>query len=336
MRTQGSFVTVYGHGLVAEVATSAPAYTVITMQEIWPVVQDDLERGNLTDVLFVTNSEVDHLEHLLDRLDEGTRSIVGVGGGSVADAAKYLAWKSGLPLFQVVSTVATNAVQTHVVATRNQGRIHYVGNAVPEVVAVDFDLIQQAPVRLNRAGIGDALCGHTALFDWKLADRRGVPPKWNGRVAAARRRRLEAIKRGVGEIRKVSETGIRLLMESHRWTATAAWKYRHSRANHSSEHFFAYNFERLTGMCLLHGELVSLGIVLMSALQGNAVDEIRDVIDRAGVLWKPDELGITWPEITLTLKTLRDYVIEEQFYYTIIQETTMTDGLIDSVRAVVQ
>ncbi len=49
------------------------------------------------------------------------------------------------------------------------GVVRYLGWAVPEAVYVDFDVIASAPRQLNRSGIGDVLCYHTAHYDWRLA-----------------------------------------------------------------------------------------------------------------------------------------------------------------------
>ena len=48
-----------------------------------------------------------------------------------------------------------------------------IGWAVPEAVYVDFDVIRAAPPLLNRSGVCDVLCYHTAHYDWKLAHDAG-------------------------------------------------------------------------------------------------------------------------------------------------------------------
>ena len=60
---------------------------------------------------------------------------------------------------------------------RPRARVRYLGWAVPEAVYVDFDVIACAPPTLNRSGIGDILCYHTAHFDWKLADASSAGPR---------------------------------------------------------------------------------------------------------------------------------------------------------------
>jgi len=337
IKTMTSFKIQYGRDLIAEVVKHVPAYVLVTMEEIWPIVKSEFNTENFVGCLFTENTDVLHLEKLLEDFPREVKSVIGLGGGCAIDSAKYIASKSGLPLFQIPSTVSTNACFTRTIATREHGKIHYTGNVVPEVVCVDYELIKQAPLRLNRAGLGDAICGYTALYDWRLADKRKVPPLLDPRLVRARRRKLRIIKDNVDEIREVTDSGIKTLMETHKWTGTAAWMNFHSRANHSSEHFFAYNLERMTGKWFIHGELVCLGIVLMLALQENSeLYEARKIIEECGVPYAPELLGLSWDEIEITLKTLRDYVVQENFYYSIINEIGVNEQILQSLKSLFQ
>ena len=143
---------------------------------------------------------------------------------------------------------------------------------MPEAVYVDFDVIRSAPPALNRSGVGDVLCYHTAHFDWQLADRLGrTEPQWPydealvadaATVMAQRRRRPRRDPRR-------TEAGIRALVLAHRWGGTtfhdSGWNPRHIEG---VEHFFFYNLERLTGRHFIHGQPVGLGIVAGSVAPG--------------------------------------------------------------------
>ena len=78
----------------------------------------------------------------------------------------------------------------------SDGVVRYLGFAIPEVVYVDFDVIASAPAGLNRAGVGDILCYHTAHLDWRLSRDLGrEEARWpydEGLVDAARHR-LDAV-----------------------------------------------------------------------------------------------------------------------------------------------
>ena len=57
----------------------------------------------------------------------------------------------------------------------------------------------------------------------------------------------------------------------------------HSGPEEGSEHYFAYAAEALTGRSFVHGEIVGLGVVLMSGLQGR--DAARVATFSTAVRW---------------------------------------------------
>jgi glycerol dehydrogenase-like iron-containing ADH family enzyme len=61
-----------------------------------------------------------------------------------------------------------------------------------------------------------------------------------------------------------------------------------------------YALELVTGKRFVLG----LGILLMSALQDNTPEEIRNVIDTIGIAYRPGDMGITWDDVAAALKRL--------------------------------
>lgn len=61
----------------------------------------------------------------------------------------------------------------------------------------------------------------------------------------------------------------------------------HFRAEKGSEHFFAYNVERVTGRTFVHGKLVALGVDIISRLQENEHERITGLMDRLGLPHSP-------------------------------------------------
>ncbi len=86
--------------------------------------------------------------------------IVGVGGGKALDTAKLLAHYSQLPVVTIPTSAATCAAWTALSNVySNQGAFLYDVSLLrcPDLLILDYDLIQTAPPRTLVAGIGDAI-----------------------------------------------------------------------------------------------------------------------------------------------------------------------------------
>jgi glycerol-1-phosphate dehydrogenase [NAD(P)+] len=330
------FTTVYGRNLVGELPNFAHRpYLVVTMADLWPTFEATLTGPGLGGVHLVTTLDVVELDATLGALPT-VSSVIGLGGGQAIDVAKFIAWRRRLPLFQVPTAMTVNAPFGHRSGLRRDGVVRYLGYAIPEAVYVDFDVIRSAPLGLNRAGVGDILCYHTAQLDWRLTRDLGKEePQWpydEGLVAGARRR-LDAVLGALDDIHDVNDDGIRTLMDAHRWGGqtfhASGWNPRHIEG---VEHFFFYNLEKRTGRHFIHGQPVGLGIVLGSVMHGVGADEMVAALGRAGVDIRPEAMGVTWDDAAAAMRTLGTFVREAGLWHSIADERPVDDAIVDEVR----
>jgi glycerol-1-phosphate dehydrogenase [NAD(P)+] len=329
------FRTVFGRGLVEELPVFVHRpYLVVTMEDLWPRFEGHFDDG-LAGVHLVRTLEVGELEAESDRLP-ACSAVIGLGGGQAVDVAKYFAWRLRLPLFQVPTAMTVNAPFGHRAGLRRKGIVRYLGWAIPEAVYVDFDVVASAPARLNRTGIGDILCYHTAHYDWRLSHELGrTEPRWpyDEMLVAAARERLDSVLAALDDIRQVNESGIRTLMLAHRWGGAtfhdAGWNPRHIEG---MEHFFFYNLERLTGRHFIHGQPVGLGCYIGATLQRNEPERVLSALQRAGVDVRPEAMGVSWDEAGEAMRTLRAFAREAGLWHTTADERPMDEDFIASVR----
>jgi glycerol-1-phosphate dehydrogenase [NAD(P)+] len=245
--------------------TSAPA---------WNAVAEQLEGLHIAARTEVREANTAHWDDLLSSIENQKFEIVyAVGGGLVADVGKYIAMKLNLPLVVLPTALSVDAFLTYASGIRRDGCVYYVETKTPETLILDLDVIARAPASLRAAGITDVMSIATGSWDWKFAHERGRNPEgmefipWiydnaqsilNGVIDCA-----EAAGRG-------DKDGLKTLYDCLAMEVQLCNQAGHARPEEGSEHYFAYAVENEMGHGLPHGDLVGPGIMIMSALQGQA------------------------------------------------------------------
>lgn len=339
MPKRDGFTTVFGRNLIAELPNIAHRpYLVVTMDDLWDLFKQHFD-DNLAGPYIVTTIDGDELEDEVAKLPE-CRSIIGLGGGQALDVAKFFAWKLQLPLFQAPTSMSVNAAFGHRTGLRFKGNVRYVYWAVPEAIYVDFDVIQNAPPVVNRSGICEILCYHTAHADWRYAQERGlVEEKWPYDQAMVDEAQavMATVMDALDDIREVNEKGIRTLMLANRWGGAAfhnlGWN---PRPIEGADHFLFYALEYHTGVKFIHGQPVCLGIYVGSLLHADRAQEMLAAIVRAGVDIRPESMGITWDDVSHALLNMRQFVRDYGLWYGIYHDAVIDQAFVDRVRANVE
>jgi glycerol-1-phosphate dehydrogenase [NAD(P)+] len=329
------FPTVFGRELIQELPNFVHRpYLVVTMADLWPLFEHLFDR-NLAGVHAVDTIDLAALEAEVERLPR-CASVVGLGGGQAVDVAKFVAWRRGLPLFQAPTSMTTNAPFGHRAALRQDGTVVALGWAVPQAVYVDFDVIRSAPAPLNRSGVGDVVCYHTAHADWRLARDMGKEERrwpYDEQLVEEARGYLEMVVADLDEIHAVSDAGIRTLMLAHRWGGAAfhdaGWNSRHT---DGIDHAFLYALENQSGRQFIHGQAVGLGTYLGAVLQANEPETVLDWLVRAGVDIRPEAMGTDWETVATAMRRLAWYVRHADLPFTIADVRPVTDAIVDGIR----
>ncbi|MBU6244074.1 MAG: iron-containing alcohol dehydrogenase [Actinomycetales bacterium] len=298
-------------------ADLGPTAIIAANDPPWAAISTALADRGITGlgVVLATSMEEADLAQLAAAQDEaierGATCVIGVGGGTAIDTAKYLAWARGLPAVYIPTIASVDATFTDAVGIRRDRRVAYIGQVRPREVVIDLPLITSAPPRLNRGGIGDILSCHTGLFDWRLAADAGLGAPWDERLAALGRTLLDELEAASADIHAASAAGVGFLLDAYRRIGAACAAAGHSRFEEGSEHFLGYALEEVTGEHYVHGELISMCVVAMSTIQGNDPERAARIIRAAGTSAHPSSLGLDQPTVVGALMGLGAYVKAE-------------------------
>ena len=332
--TQG-FPTILGRGLVGELRHFVHRpFLVVTMADLWPLFADEFAAADCH-VHLVQSVEATELDRTVAALPL-VQAVVGLGGGMAIDVAKYIAWQRRLPLFQVPTALSVDAAFGHRAGVRVDGVVQYVGWAVPEAVYIDYEVIRAAPRQLNYSGIGDILCNHTSVLDWRYATRIGrCEPRWpyDAGLAQGSLDKVDAVLRHAGDIRDLTDLGIAVLIDGLRWGGgsfhAAGWMPRHIEG---VEHFFFYTLEFLTRRKFIHGQPVGLGIYIGCLLHDSRAEEMLRAMHAIGLDIRPRAMGVGWDDVAAALTGMRDFVIRNGLWHSIAHDVAIGLDLVDRVR----
>lgn len=315
-----------GHGVIERLSGLKGTTLVVTMEPPWRLVQERI-RWEPDHVHMITDMEYATLEAANAALP-GCDTVIGVGGGSCCDTAKYLAWKRGCDMVLVPTIVSVDAPLTNMIAVRRQNTVTYVGDIWPERLLIDYDVIQRAPKELNRAGAGDIASIHTALFDWYLAHEQ-TGEVYDTGIAKRAHECLIDLERNADEIREVTPRGIDTIVDLYRREVEFCAQVGTSRPEEGSEHIVAYGLENLTGRHFIHGHLVALGIFVMARLQQNDPAGITELMDRTGLEYVCP--GAEPSEVAECLRSLLAFKTEANLFFSTVDVAPITAEFTEEV-----
>lgn len=300
---------VYGRGLIASLDRSLfDNCLLFCAPEAWEMVKSQFPRMP-RQVVVPESMEQSLLEGQIQDLPQ-CDYVFGIGGGSACDAAKLYAYLKNTPLILIPSILSVDAPFTKSIGIRVGQRVRYLGKVFPEYLLIDFDLLQSAPPKLNRAGAGDILSIYTALYDWHLAADQ-IGERFEPGLAEQSENLLQRLFDHADSIREATESGLKLLCDLYYAEVNLCEQNGNSRPEEGSEHYFAYCLESITGGKYIHGELIALSVLITSIFQGQPLKPVLDFLKTIQIEYRPNEIGVTIPQIEQTLLELPQYLKEE-------------------------
>ncbi len=306
----------FGEHVLTDVLNSLGEYILVTMEEPWDLLRGStLLRNMPREVIFNRDMGVENLESIEHRAHSSVTTIVGFGGGTSCDTAKYLSWKWAVPsLIIAPSIISVDAWLCTSIAVRVDRKVRYIGNVQPARVLVDFSIIKKAPKSLNIAGVSDTISIATALGDWSIASEFfGDKIDWD--VFREAKEILLRLIDQQDDIAAMSNRGIEALVKGFEEEVRLCEAWGNARPEEGGEHFLAYCLESITGGHYIHGNLIGLNVLVVLKLQREQgaikLDSIKDFLDAIGLEYSPRAQSISRQDYKKALESVQSYVTEE-------------------------
>ena len=296
-------------------------FVVSTMEIPWKIIKDKLGQSP-EKVIDVTSVELSWIEGQINDLPDFD-TIVGIGGGMAIDVAKYISWKLGKRLVSIPTILSVDAFTTPAAGIRNNHDVQYLGTASPDPLIIDYNILRTAPKELNIAGIGDLFSIYTASFDWTYAHSKGKSEyPYSEDAITGGKKILEFIYNNIGNIKENNNNGLRAIVEAYISLNTICLPIDHFRIEEGSEHYLFYELEERLKRPFIHGNIIGLGIYLLSRLQKNDPNFITEMMDESGLVYHPFYMNIKKEDLIDSLLNLKNFVkSKDKLWYTFIDDS---------------
>lgn len=220
--------------------------------------------------------------------------IIGFGGGTVLDLAKYAAFVSKAMYLCLPTTLSNDSLASPVAVLRTEGKARKTFKCtIPDAIIVDVNVIAGAPERQLLAGIGDTISKYTALNDWKLAHTIGNSHVDDFAYMISKMAFNTICFNEEKELK--SKSFIKILTQALVMGGLAMEIAGDSRPASGSEHLFCHALEEYYSeqINVAHGIAVAMGSYAACIFQNRNIGKITRLLKEYKLPVKPSVWGIT-------------------------------------------
>jgi glycerol-1-phosphate dehydrogenase [NAD(P)+] len=235
--------------------------------EIRVVYEEEINTNDI-DASFKTSKE----------LPQNVDAVAAIGGGTVIDFSKYLAFSKHLPFYSVPTLISNDAFASPTSSLTVDGKRRSVKTAVPYGVIIDTEAVANAPRHYLYSGMGDLFCKTTAIFDWKLAYKKTREPVNDFAVTIA----LNAVDTFTyyADKRFDNLEYIGIIASSLLMTGIAMIVADSSRPASGAEHLISHAYDSIAQKPAQHGIQVGVASYAVSFLQESTHERVkRDLME---------------------------------------------------------
>jgi glycerol-1-phosphate dehydrogenase [NAD(P)+] len=261
--------------------------------------QSDLEVDFLQ-VKTMTMQEVLSIQKQIKHLKP--QVLLGVGGGTIIDAAKVSSGSLKIPFISVPTTVSHDGIASPLASIKGSDKPFSVLAQAPLAIIADTQVIAKGPWRFVVSGCGDIISKYTAVKDWQLAHIENGE-YYGGYAASLALMSAKLVTENAELIVYRQDEGLRVLLEALISCGVAMSIAGSSRPCSGSEHLFSHALDIINTEHAMHGEQCGVGSILTSYLQKGNWQRIKTTLRQLGAPTTAAEMGIQDADVVKALET---------------------------------
>jgi glycerol-1-phosphate dehydrogenase [NAD(P)+] len=248
--------------------------------------------------------------------------LLGVGGGTIIDAAKISSCTQNIPFISIPTTVSHDGIASPLASIKGSDKPYSILAQAPLAIIADTEVIAKAPWRFMVSGCGDIISKFTAVKDWKLAHIENNE-YYGGYAASLALMSATLVTENAELIVYRQDEGLRVLLEALISCGVAMSIAGSSRPCSGSEHLFSHALDLVKSNYAMHGEQCGVGSILTAYLYKANWQGIKKTLKQIGAPTTAEELGVKNSDLVRALKLAAKIRPER---YTILHKLNLSMG----------
>lgn len=279
--------------------------------------------------------DIDDIIDIAFSLDVKTQAVVGIGGGKVIDAAKYMGYLRKLPFISVPTSSSSDGFSSASASLIVNGRRNSVPAKLAYGIIVDTDVLKSAPAKFLYSGIGDLVSKITAIYDWVYEDKMGYTTVNDFAVMIAKKAVNSFVRTPYESI--TDDIFLRELVDSLAMSGIANEIAGSSAPTSGSEHLISHALDKLLEQPQLHGVQVGIATYLMAKVHDHRYVRIDKVFTDTGFWDYVKTLGMKKADFEAaidmapSIKPHRHVYLHEEKYRKMAKELLYTDSRLNEI-----
>jgi len=268
-------------------------------------------------------------------LSSKTQAVLGIGGGKVIDAAKYISYLKKLPFISIPTSTSSDGFASSSASLLLNGKRNSVPAKMAAGIVVDTQVIRTAPERFIYSGIGDMISKITSLYDWLYEEQCGNTQIDDFAMMIAKKAVNSFVRTPYESIK--DQLFLKELVDSLAMSGIANEIAGSSAPVSGSEHLISHALDKILDAPQLHGVQVGIATYLMSKVQDHRYERVDTVLEQTGFydyvktlqMRKADFLQAI--DMAPDIKPNRHTYLHEEKYRTLAKQLVQEDARLNEI-----
>ena len=220
------------------------------------------------------------ITNLAFQIPNKTQAIIGMGGGKVIDAAKYIGYILRIPFISVPTSSSSDGFSSSSASLTVNGHRKSLPAKMAYGILVDTDVIKSAPVRFLYSGIGDMVAKISSTYDWQHEEDMGYDEVNDFAFMIAKTAVNSFVRTPFESINE--DLFLKELLDSLAMSGVANEIAGSSAPTSGSEHLISHALDQLLEHPQLHGVQVGIATYIMCKICDHRWKRIDTVFTKTG------------------------------------------------------